>query len=88
MLLKVLADKQESTENFIEQEKEASLSQVEARLEELQERAKQLRERQSQIATLRNLPDIQLIQVSIDIFSQIDWIFTGIQNDLSPKAIC
>ncbi|XP_014034964.1 tripartite motif-containing protein 65 [Salmo salar] len=64
MLLKVLADKQESTENFIEQEKEASLSQVEARLEELQERAKQLRERQSQIATLRNLPDIQLIQES------------------------
>ncbi|XP_035590372.1 tripartite motif-containing protein 65 isoform X2 [Oncorhynchus keta] len=64
MLLKVLAEKQESTENFIEQEKEASLSQGEARLEELQERAKQLGERQSQIATLRNLPDIQLIQES------------------------
>ncbi|XP_041733677.2 tripartite motif-containing protein 65-like [Coregonus clupeaformis] len=63
MLLKVLAEKQASTGNFIEQE-EASLSQAEVRLEELQERAQQLRESQGQIAALSNLSDTQLIQES------------------------
>ncbi|KAJ7987857.1 hypothetical protein DPEC_G00330910 [Dallia pectoralis] len=64
MLLKVLAEKQECTENFIEQEKDASLVEANTRLEELQERAQQLRERQVQIAAIRNLPDTQLIQES------------------------
>ncbi|XP_071397601.1 E3 ubiquitin-protein ligase TRIM65 [Centroberyx affinis] len=64
-LMKVLAEKQEATEHFIEEEKEDALSQAEARLAELQERAQKLRESQVQIAALHNLSDTQLIKESL-----------------------
>lgn len=64
MLLKVISEKHESTKGFVERQREATLSQAEARLAALQERDQQLRERQVQIATLRDLPDSQLIQDS------------------------
>ncbi|KAJ8264154.1 hypothetical protein GJAV_G00145840 [Gymnothorax javanicus] len=63
-LMKVLAEKQESTVLFIEQEREATLSQAEAQLAILEERAQQLRETQGQIAALKAMPDIQFLQES------------------------
>ncbi|KAM4624044.1 E3 ubiquitin-protein ligase TRIM65 [Polymixia lowei] len=64
-LLKVLTDKQEATEHFIDQQKEADLCEAEARLTELKERAQKLQESQDQIAALRNLNDTQLIKESM-----------------------
>lgn len=62
-LIKVLSEKQEATEHFIEEQKEATISEAEARLAELEERAQKLRESQGQIAALHNLPDTELIKV-------------------------
>ncbi|KAM3859498.1 E3 ubiquitin-protein ligase TRIM65 [Diretmus argenteus] len=64
-LMKVLAEKQEATELFVEEEKQAALSQAQAKLTELQERAQKLQESQSQIAALHGLPDTQLITESV-----------------------
>lgn len=64
-LMKVLAEKQEASEHFIEEEKQAALSEAEARLAELQERAQKLRESQGQIAAMHNLSDTQLIKESM-----------------------
>ncbi|XP_067101338.1 E3 ubiquitin-protein ligase TRIM65 [Osmerus mordax] len=64
LLLKVLQEKRDSTEGFLEREKERTLGQAEARLASLRERAQELRERQGQIAALSDLPDPQLIQDS------------------------
>ncbi|XP_056153148.1 E3 ubiquitin-protein ligase TRIM65 [Lampris incognitus] len=64
-LMKVLVEKQEATEHFIEEEKQAACSQAEARLNELQERAQKLRECQDEIAALHNLSDTQLIKESV-----------------------
>ncbi|KAI1896695.1 hypothetical protein AGOR_G00097410 [Albula goreensis] len=63
-LLKVLAEKQETTMSFIEQERQAALTQAEAQLSILQDRAQRLRETQGQIASLQAMSDIQLIQES------------------------
>lgn len=65
-LVKVLAEKQESTMNFIEHERQTALTQAEAQLATLENRAQRLRETQGQIATLKAMPDIQFIQVSGD----------------------
>ncbi|KAJ8283872.1 hypothetical protein COCON_G00027220 [Conger conger] len=63
-LVKVLEEKQESTLNFIEQERQTALTQAEAQLATLENRAQQLRETQGQIAALKAMPDIQFIQES------------------------
>ncbi|KAJ8334072.1 hypothetical protein SKAU_G00397110 [Synaphobranchus kaupii] len=63
-LVKVLAEKQESTVNFIEQERQTALAQAEAQLTTLQDRAQRLRETQGQIVALKAMPDIQFIQES------------------------
>lgn len=64
-LIKVLAEKQEVTDHFIEVQKQETLYQAEARLTELQERAQKLRESHGQIESLYNLPDTQLIKESM-----------------------
>ncbi|KAL0984057.1 hypothetical protein UPYG_G00136530 [Umbra pygmaea] len=102
MLLKVLAEKQESTERFIEQEKDVCLSQANARLVELQERARQLRERQVQINTLLNKPDTLLIQESrlvevprmkdilVDVSPNLQESLSGVTDVLTriSKLVC
>lgn len=62
-LMKILAEKQEATELFIQEQKEAAIREAEVRLDELTERAQQLIERQGQMAALRNLADTELIRV-------------------------
>ncbi|KAL7856638.1 hypothetical protein SRHO_G00155370 [Serrasalmus rhombeus] len=63
-LLKVLVEKQELTQSFVEQQQESALSQAQARLSELQEKAQQLLELEEQIDSLCALPDCLLIQDS------------------------
>ncbi|KAI5103514.1 tripartite motif-containing protein 65 [Silurus meridionalis] len=62
-LLKVLVEKQEATQSFLEQQQASTLSQAETRLSHLQEKLKQLRELQEQISSLCSIPNCQLIQV-------------------------
>ncbi|KAM7382116.1 hypothetical protein PAMA_012809 [Pampus argenteus] len=64
-LIKVLSEKQEATELFIEEQKEAAISEAEARLAELEERTQKLRESQGQIAALHSLSDTELIKESM-----------------------
>lgn len=59
----MLAEKQEATEIFIEEQKEAAISEAESRLAELEESTLKLKESQGQIAALHNLPDTELIKV-------------------------
>lgn len=61
--MKILVEKQEATEHFIEEQKDAAISEAQARLSELQERRQKLRESQDQIAALHGLPDTELIRV-------------------------
>lgn len=62
-LMKILAEKQEATELFIDEQKEAAIAEAEARLAELEEHSQRLRESQEQIAALHNLSDTELIKV-------------------------
>ncbi|XP_061611684.1 E3 ubiquitin-protein ligase TRIM65 [Phyllopteryx taeniolatus] len=64
-LLKVLAERQEATERFMEQQKEAAISEATARLSELEESAKKLRASQDKIAALHDLSDTDLIKESM-----------------------
>ncbi|MEQ2199804.1 hypothetical protein XENOCAPTIV_012645 [Xenoophorus captivus] len=62
-LIKILADKQEATELFIEQQKQEAITEAETQLAHLNGRAKILRECQDQIAALHDLSDTDLIRV-------------------------
>lgn len=62
-LVKTLAEKQEMTELFIAEQKEAAITEAEARLAELEEHAQILRETHGQITALHNLSDTELITV-------------------------
>ncbi|XP_061912266.1 E3 ubiquitin-protein ligase TRIM65 [Entelurus aequoreus] len=63
-LLKVLVDRQEAIELFIEKQKEASISEAQARLSELEESAQKLRAGQAHIVYIHNRSDIELIKES------------------------
>ncbi|KAF5909072.1 tripartite motif-containing protein 65-like, partial [Clarias magur] len=63
-LLKVLMEKQELTQSFLEQQQASTVAQAETRLGDLQEKLEQLKELQEQIGNLCALPDYQLIQNS------------------------
>ncbi|KAF4084838.1 hypothetical protein AMELA_G00110740 [Ameiurus melas] len=63
-LLKVLMEKQEVTQSFLDQQQASTVSQAESRLSNLQEKLKQLGELQEQISSLCAVPDRQLIQDS------------------------
>lgn len=62
-MMKILAEKQEATELFIEAQQEGAISEAEAWLAELEERSKMLRESQGQIADVHSLSDTELIKV-------------------------
>ncbi|XP_054623247.1 tripartite motif-containing protein 65 [Dunckerocampus dactyliophorus] len=64
-LIKVLVDQQKATEHFIEEQKEAAISEAQARLAELETSAETLRVSQAQIAALHNLSDTDLIKESM-----------------------
>lgn len=64
-LMKILAEKQEATELFIEEQQEAAISEAEARLAELEEHSRILRESHGQIAAIHNLSDTELIKESM-----------------------
>ncbi|XP_042363851.1 tripartite motif-containing protein 65 [Plectropomus leopardus] len=66
-LIRILAEKQQATEHFIEAQKETAISEAEARVAELQERSQILQESQGQIAAVHNLPDTELIKESMVI---------------------
>lgn len=61
--MKILAEKQEASELFIEEQQEAAISEAEARLAELEEHSRILRESHGQIAAINNLSDTELIKV-------------------------
>ncbi|KAM6964256.1 E3 ubiquitin-protein ligase TRIM65 isoform 1-T1 [Tautogolabrus adspersus] len=66
-LIKILAEKQETTELFIEEQKESAIAEAEARLAELEGRSQMLRDCQGQIAAVQSLDDIELIKESMHI---------------------
>ncbi|XP_060883780.1 E3 ubiquitin-protein ligase TRIM65 isoform X2 [Labrus mixtus] len=64
-LIKILAEKQEATELFIEEHKESAIAEAEVRLAELEGRSQILRDCQGQIAAVQSLADIELIKESM-----------------------
>lgn len=64
-LMKILAEKQEATEQFLDEQKETTVTEAQMRLRKLDERAKKLRENQKQICALRELSDTDLIKESM-----------------------
>lgn len=62
-LIKILVEKQEATELFIQEQKKVAMNEAAARQAELEERCQKLGESQSQIAAVRNLSDTDLIKV-------------------------
>ncbi|KAM3591356.1 uncharacterized protein V6R79_000633 [Siganus canaliculatus] len=81
-LMKMLNEKQEAAELFIEEQQEAAVGEAEARLAELEEHSKMLRESQGQIAAVHALPDAELIKESTVI--EIPR-FKDIPTDVSPN---
>ncbi|XP_051274413.1 tripartite motif-containing protein 65 isoform X1 [Dicentrarchus labrax] len=81
-LMKILAEKQEVTELFIEEQQESAISEAEARLAELQERSRILQESQGQIAAVHNLSDTDLIKESMVIEVPR---FKDIPTDVTPN---
>ena len=67
-LIKILAEKQEATELFTEEQKEAAITEAEARLAELKERSQILEESREQIAAVLKLSDTELIKVCTSAF--------------------
>lgn len=81
-LMKILAEKQEATELFIDLQKEGAVTEAEARLAELKERCQILRESQDQIASLHSLPDTDLIRESMHVEVPR---FDDIPTDITPN---
>ncbi|XP_078793317.1 E3 ubiquitin-protein ligase TRIM65 isoform X2 [Oryzias latipes] len=63
-LIKILVEKQEATRLFIEEQKEAAVSEAKGRLSQLEEQREKLRECRSQITDVHNLSDTELIRES------------------------
>ena len=75
--MNILAEKQKATELFIDEQKEAAITEAEARLAELEEHSQRLKESQDQIAALHNLSDTELIKVRTANFilslNRLEW---------------
>ncbi|MEQ2306580.1 hypothetical protein AMECASPLE_009684 [Ameca splendens] len=85
-LIKILADKQEATELFIEQQKQEAITEAETRLAHLNGRAKILRECQDQIAALHDLSDTDLIRESTRVeVPRFKDIPTGLSPNLQDR---
>ncbi|KAF3704708.1 Tripartite motif-containing protein 65 [Channa argus] len=81
-LIKILAERQEATELFINEQKEAAITEAEARLAKLEARSQILSQSQSQIAALHNLSDTELIKESVLIDVPR---FEAISTDVTPN---
>ncbi|XP_078134934.1 E3 ubiquitin-protein ligase TRIM65 [Sander vitreus] len=81
-LIKILVEKQEATELFTEEQKEAAITEAEARLAELKERSQILQESQEQIAAVLKLSDTELIKESMVIEVPR---FKDIPTDVTPN---
>lgn len=85
-LIKILAEKQEASEVFIEELKEATITEAEARLAELERRSQILRESQGQIAAVQRLSDTELIKESVLIeVPRFEEIHTNVTPNLSDR---
>lgn len=63
--MKILAEKQEATELFIEEQQEAAIGEAELRLTELKENCRKLRESHEHITAVNKLSDTELIKVHV-----------------------
>lgn len=85
-LMKMLAEKQEATEQFLEEQSQATIAEAQMRLNELEEQAQKLRENQEQICALRELPDIELIKESMLVnVPEFEEISTEVSPSLQEK---
>ncbi|XP_059387395.1 E3 ubiquitin-protein ligase TRIM65-like [Carassius carassius] len=89
-LIKVLVEKQEVTQLFLEQHQEVTLMQAQQRLAVLEERAMQLAALQEEISSLCSLPPCQLIKDSrfigsVPCFSDVPVdVHVSVQEKLTP----
>uniref|UniRef100_A0A673IE97 Tripartite motif-containing protein 65-like n=2 Tax=Sinocyclocheilus rhinocerous TaxID=307959 RepID=A0A673IE97_9TELE len=88
-LIKVLAEKQEVTQLFLEQHQEVTLLQAQERLAVLEERAMQLTALQEEISSLCSLPPCQLIKdsrfIKVPRFSDVPVdVHVSVQEKLTP----
>ncbi|KAI2658251.1 tripartite motif-containing 65-like protein [Labeo rohita] len=88
-LIKVLAEKQEVTQLFLDQQQELTVSQAQERLAVLEERATQLAAFQEEISSLCTLPTCQLIKnsrlIEVPHFSDIPVdVHVSVQEKLTP----
>ncbi|XP_060950638.1 E3 ubiquitin-protein ligase TRIM65 [Limanda limanda] len=88
-LLKILAEKQEATELFIDEQREATITEAEARLAELEEHSTRLKESQEQIAAVNKLTDTELIKESMLIeVPHFKVIPTDVTPNLQDRLNC
>uniref|UniRef100_A0A3Q2QUD5 Tripartite motif containing 65 n=1 Tax=Fundulus heteroclitus TaxID=8078 RepID=A0A3Q2QUD5_FUNHE len=83
-LIKILTEKQEATELFVEEQKQQAITEAEMRLALLQTRSQILQESQSQIAALHDLSDTDLIRESTRVEVPR---FNDIPTDVSPNLL-
>uniref|UniRef100_A0A3Q2ZJ25 Tripartite motif containing 65 n=2 Tax=Kryptolebias marmoratus TaxID=37003 RepID=A0A3Q2ZJ25_KRYMA len=81
-LIRVLTEKQEATERFVSEQREASIAEAEAQLSQLRGRSQILRESQAQIAALYALSDTDLIREATLVEVPR---FTDVTTDVSPN---
>lgn len=82
--MKILAEKQEATEVFIEEQQEASIGEAEVRLAELEEHCRILQENQGQIAAVHKLSDTELIKVCTPVVTLSFIFLVTLKKDISP----
>ncbi|XP_034426970.1 tripartite motif-containing protein 65 [Hippoglossus hippoglossus] len=88
-LMKILAEKQEATELFIDEQREATITEAEARLAELEEHSHRLKESQDQIAAVNNLSDTELIKESMLLeVPRLKVIPTDVTPNLQDRLNC
>lgn len=88
-LIKVLAEKQEATELFVEEQQELAIGEAELRLGELEENCRILRESQEHIAAVHNLPDTELIKESMVIeVPRLQDVPTDVTPNLQDRLNC
>ncbi|KAL1264795.1 hypothetical protein QQF64_005150 [Cirrhinus molitorella] len=88
-LIKVLAEKQEVTQLFLDQQQEVTVSQAQERLAMLEERSTQLTALQEEISSLCSLPTCQLIKdsrfIEVPRFSDVPVdVHVSVQEKLTP----
>uniref|UniRef100_A0A3B5L0C9 Tripartite motif containing 65 n=2 Tax=Xiphophorus couchianus TaxID=32473 RepID=A0A3B5L0C9_9TELE len=83
-LIKILTEKQEATELFIEQQKQEAITEAQTRLACLQQRLQILQVSQAQIAALHDLSDADLIRESTRVEVPR---FSDVPTEVSPSLL-